>query len=62
MRKGQCHYPEALQLPDAHKDIYLTNVVNGQISTNAEDQRLVLQLLQKINCNYAPMLMKNSVG
>jgi hypothetical protein len=62
MRRGECQYPEALLLPDAQKAVYLTNVVQGQISTNAEDQQLVLQLLKKVRCNYTPMLMKNSVG
>ncbi|HLD09162.1 MAG TPA: hypothetical protein VJB68_03860, partial [Methylophilaceae bacterium] len=62
MRKGECQYPEALQLPDSQKGIYLTNVVGGQISLNAADQALVAQLLKKVRCNYTPMLMKNSVG
>ncbi len=62
MRKGECQYPEALQLPDSQKAVYLTNVVGGQISTNAADQALVAQLLTKVRCNYTPMLMKNSVG
>ena len=62
MRKGECQDPEALQLPDSQKGIYLTNVVGGQISLNAADQALVAQLLKKVRCNYTPMLMKNSVG
>lgn len=62
MRKGQCQYPEALLLPDSQKEVYLTNVVAGQISTKAADQALVAQLLKKVRCNYTPMLMKNSVG
>jgi hypothetical protein len=62
MRRGECQFPEALLLPDAQKAVYLTNVVEGQISTNADDQKLVIQLLKKVRCNYTPMLMKNSVG
>jgi len=62
MRNGECQYPEALQLPDSQKAVYLTNVVGGQISTNAADQALVAQLLKKVRCNYTPMLMKNSIG
>jgi hypothetical protein len=62
MRKGECQYPEALQLPDSQKAVYLTNVVGGEISNNAADQALVTQLLKKVRCNYTPMLMKNSVG
>lgn len=62
MRKGECQYPEALQLPDSQKAVYLSNVVGGQISSNAADQALVAQLLKKVRCNYTPLLMKNSVG
>ncbi len=62
MRKGECQYPEALQLPDSQKGVYLTNIVGGQISSNAADQALVAQLLKKVRCNYTPTLMKNSVG
>jgi hypothetical protein len=62
MRRGECQFPEALLLPDAQKAVYLTNVIEGQISTNADDQKLVIQLLKKVRCNYTPMLMKNSVG
>ena len=62
MRKGQCQYPEALMLPDNQRAIYLENVVSGQVSTKLADQQLVGQLMQKVRCNYTPMLMMNSTG
>ena len=60
MRKGSCQLPEAIQLPDSYKKIYFENIVAGQISTNPADQKLVRELLQKVRCNYSPMLMANS--
>jgi hypothetical protein len=62
MRKGTCHFPEALQLPDSEKAVYLENVVGGQITVNAREQKLVKKLMEKVRCNYTPMLMANSVG
>ena len=60
MRKGTCQLPEALQMPDSYKKVYFENIVAGQISTNPADQKLVRELLQKVRCNYTPMLMANS--
>ncbi|MFM9834788.1 MAG: hypothetical protein ACKVOA_01650 [Methylophilaceae bacterium] len=60
MRKGTCQLPEALQLPDSYKRVYFQNIVLGQISTDPSDQKLVRQLLEKVRCNYTPMLMANS--
>lgn len=62
MRKGTCHFPEALQLPDSEKAVYLENLVGGQITVNAKEQELVRRLMEKVRCNYTPMLMANSVG
>ena len=62
MRKGSCQLPEALQLPDSYKKVYFENIVSGQISTDPADQKLVRELLQKVRCNYSPMLMANSKG
>ena len=62
MRKGSCQLPEALQLPDSYKKVYFENIVAGQISTDPADQKLVRELLQKVRCNYSPMLMANSTG
>ena len=60
MRSGNCRLLEAIQLPDNYKSIYFQNIVLGQISTNPQEQKLVRELLQKIRCNYTPMLMKKS--
>ena len=60
MRKGTCQLPEALQMPDSYKKVYFQNIVLGQISTDPADQKLVRELLQKVRCNYTPMLMANS--
>jgi hypothetical protein len=62
MRGGDCQYIEALQIPDADKKIYLENVVGGQAPTNVHDQLIAQHYLQKIRCNYTPMLMKNSTN
>ena len=60
MRKGTCQLPEALQMPDSYKKVYFQNIVLGQISTDPSEQKLVRELLQKVRCNYTPMLMANS--
>jgi len=60
MRNGSCQLPEALQMPDSYKKVYFENIVAGQISTDPADQKLVRELLQKVRCNYTPMLMANS--
>lgn len=60
MRSGNCQLLEAIQLPDKYKSIYFQNIVLGQISTDPSEQALVRDLLQKIRCNYTPMLMKKS--
>jgi hypothetical protein len=60
MRNGNCRLLEAIQLPDEYKSIYFKNIVLGQISTDPEEQKLVRELLEKIRCNYTPMLMKKS--
>lgn len=62
MRGGECQYIEALQIPDADKKIYLENVVGGRVPTNPHDQIIAQKYLQKIRCNYTPMLMKNSIN
>ena len=60
MSKGSCQLIEAIQLPDSYKKVYFENIVLGQISTSPSDQKLVRELLQKVRCNYTPMLMANS--
>jgi hypothetical protein len=60
MRKGNCQLIEAIQLPDSYKKVYFENIVLGQISTDIKEQQLVRELLEKVRCNYSPMLMVNS--
>lgn len=62
MRHGNCQLIEAIQLPDSQKSIYLNMVVNGQVSTNPQEQAIAFDLLRRTRCNYTPMLMANSTG
>ncbi len=62
MRKGNCQFPEALQLPDSFKAVYIDNIIGGNISSKVADQKIILQILQKVRCNYTPMLMENSMS
>ena len=60
MRNGTCQFPEALQIPDKDKSIYLENVVGGKIPTNLGDLAIANTYLEKVRCNYTPMLMAHS--
>lgn len=60
MRKGNCQFPEALQMPDSYKAIYIENIIGGNVSSKVADQKIIMQILQKVRCNYTPMLMENS--
>lgn len=60
MHSGNCRLLEAIQLQDKYKSVYFQNIVCGQISTDPTEQILVRELLEKIRCNYTPMLMKKS--
>lgn len=62
MRGGDCQFIEALQIPDADKKIYLENVVGGQVPNSLHDQVVAQKYMQKIRCNYTPMLMQNSTN
>ncbi len=62
MRKGNCQFPEALQLPDSYKAVYIDNIIGGNISTKVSDQKIIVKILQKVRCNYTPMLMENSTS
>jgi hypothetical protein len=62
MRHGNCQLIEAIQLPDNVKSIYINMIVNGQISTDTQEQKIAMELLKKTRCNYTPMLMANSTG
>lgn len=60
MRNGTCQFPEALQIPDKDKAIYLENVVGGKLPTNLNDLAIANVYLEKVRCNFTPMLMAHS--
>lgn len=60
MRQGTCQFPEALQIPDKHKSIYLENVVGGKLPTDLADLEIANYYLEKVRCNFTPMLMAAS--
>ena len=60
MRQGTCQFPEALQIPDKHKSIYLENVVGGKLPTDLDDLSVANYYLEKVRCNFTPMLMAAS--
>lgn len=60
MRQGTCQFPEALQIPDQHKAIYLDNVVGGKLPVNLDDLAIANSYLEKVRCNFTPMLMAAS--
>jgi len=60
MRQGTCHFPEVLQIPDKHKSIYLENVVGGKLPANSADLAIANFYLDKVRCNFTPMLMAAS--
>ena len=62
MRQGTCQYPEALQIPDQDKAVYLENVVGGKLPTNLKDLAIANRYLEKVRCNFTPMLMANSTS
>ena len=60
MRTGTCQFPEAIQIPDQDKAVYLENVVGGKLPTNLTDLATANKYLVKVRCNYTPMLMAKS--
>ena len=62
MRGGDCRFIEALMIPEADKKVYVENVVGGQVPTTLHDQIVAQRYIQKIRCNYTPMLMQNSTN
>ncbi len=62
MRQGTCQYPEALQIPDQDKAVYLENVVGGKLPTNLKDLAIANHYLEKVRCNFTPRLMANSTS
>lgn len=60
MRNGTCQFPEALQIPDKDKVIYLENVVGGKLPTDLNNLEIANYYLEKVHCNFTPMLMAHS--
>lgn len=60
MRNGTCHFPEALQIPDKHKAVYIESVVGGKLPADLADLAIANTYLEKVRCNYTPMLMARS--
>ncbi|ABE48743.1 hypothetical protein Mfla_0473 [Methylobacillus flagellatus KT] len=57
MRQGNCHFPQALMLSAPERGVFLTNIVAGNISSQAEEITLASQLLNKVSCEYKPLTM-----
>lgn len=62
MRKGNCQLLEAIQIPDQHKTIYFNIVVEGEAPKDLRELEIANYYLQKVRCNYTPMLMSNSTN
>lgn len=60
MRNGTCQFPEALQIPDKDKAIYLDDVVGGRLPKDVGDLAIAKFYLEKVRCTYTPMLMAHS--
>lgn len=57
MRGGVCLYPQALMLAPEARAVFLENVVNGSVPTDAGQIREARLLAQKVECYYAPAAM-----
>jgi len=62
MRNGTCQFPEVLLIPDKDKAIYLENVVGGKLPTDLGNLAIANSYLEKVRCNFTPMLMANSTS
>jgi hypothetical protein len=60
LRKGTCQFPEVLQIPDKHKAVYMQSVVGGSLPTTLSDLTIANFYLEKVRCNFTPMLMAAS--
>lgn len=56
MRQGSCQFPQALMLGASERGVFLNNIVNGRLSSRAEDIALATQLLKKVSCEYRPLI------
>lgn len=57
MRQGNCQFPQALMLGASERGVFLTNIVAGNLSSQAEEITLATQLLKKVSCEYRPLTM-----
>lgn len=57
MRRGVCQYPQALMLAPEARAVFIENVVNGSVPTDAGQMREASRLAQKVECYYAPVAM-----
>lgn len=57
MRRGICQYPQALMLAPEARAVFIENVVNGSVPTDADQMREASRLAQKVECYYAPVAM-----
>lgn len=60
MRNATCQFAEVLQIPDKDKTIYIENVVGGKLPTNSDNLAIANAYLEKVRCNFTPMLMAHS--
>jgi hypothetical protein len=60
MRNGTCQFAEVLQIPDKDKTIYIENVVGGILPSNLDHLAIAISYLEKVRCNFTPMLMAHS--
>lgn len=60
LRKGTCQFPEVLQIPDKDKAVYMNSVVGGNLPTTLPDLIIANFYLEKVRCNFTPMLMAAS--
>lgn len=57
MHQGTCHFPQALMLNESERGVFLSAVMSGNLSSQADDLKLASQLLKKVNCEYKPLIM-----
>lgn len=62
IRQGTCNFPQALMLASGDRETYMRTVVHGEIPQDSLRQAATVRLLQTVRCDYAPMLMKNSIS
>ncbi|MCB5186569.1 hypothetical protein LG200_00955 [Methylobacillus caricis] len=56
MRQGTCHFPQALMLDESERAVFLKNIVDGNLSSHENEINLASQLIQKVSCEYRPLI------